>query len=65
MQVAWQSVLDLRDVYERAIHLTALVNMARIVRHIVKALHPTEFRFKFLRPVDRGSGVFITFLSNR
>jgi hypothetical protein len=65
MQVDWMNVLDLRGPYHRALFVSAIVAMFRIIRRLVLALPAEEFRRSILKPIDRGHGVTIQFLNNR
>lgn len=65
MQVDWMSVLDLSKPYDRALFVSALVAMVRIIRRLVQSLPAEEFRRTILQPIDRGHGVTIQFLTDR
>ena len=65
MQVDWMEVLDLREPYNRALFVSALVAMVRIIRRLVLSLPAEEFRRMILQPMDRGNGVSIQFLGDR
>lgn len=65
MQVDWMNVLDLCEPYHRALFVSALVAMVRIIRRLVLSLPAEEFRRSILLPIDRGHGVSIQFLGDR
>ncbi len=59
------NVLDLIEPYHRALFVSALVAMVRIIRRLILSLPAEEFRRTLLRPIDQGNGVSIRFLGDR
>lgn len=58
-------ILNLCKPYNRALFVSALVTMARIIRRMILSLPAEEFRPGILRTIDRGNGVSIQFLGDR
>ncbi len=64
-QVDWMGVLDLSMPFDRALFVSALVAMVKIIKCLVKVLPDWEFWRTILKPHDRGHGVTLSYFGDR